>query len=309
MRRPGTAYIRLKLLVTRFFLQAIIFCVLLCLVLQLFSCKQTNAPVALTIFEDKPAAFLLDTLISEASGIADSKINPGYAWVEEDSGNPPQLYLLSHTGKRLKAIFLNGAVNRDWEDIALAAGPDPSINYLYVADIGDNDAVHTSSFFYRLTEPLAAVDTVRLFDRIEFNYADGPRDAEAFLVDGTSRDIYIISKRDAQSRVYKLAWPYSTSSPNTAVFVETLPYTGVVSAAISHNGKEIIVKTYTALFYYTKNEGENIAQALQKADTVLGYELEPQGEAVGFAADDKGFFTLSEKGNSSGQALFFYKRN
>ena len=294
---------------TRFSLNRAVWSVLPCILLQLFACKQNNTPIAANIFQDKPAAFPVDSLINEASGIADSKINPGYAWVEEDSGNPPQLYLLSHTGKRLKAIFLKGAVNRDWEDIALAAGPDPSINYLYVADTGDNDAVHTSSFFYRLAEPLAAVDTVRLFDRIEFAYSDGPRDAEAFLVDGASRDIYIISKRDAQSRVYKLAWPYSTSSPNTAVFVETLPYTGVVSAAISHSGKEIIVKTYTALFYYHKNEGENIAGVLQKADTVLGYELEPQGEAVGFAADDKGFFTLSEKGNSSGQALFFYKRN
>ena len=278
------------------------------MLLQLLSCKQTNAPVATNIFEDKPAAFPLDGFINEASGIADSKMNPGYAWVEEDSGNPPQLYLLSHTGKRLKAIFLKGAVNRDWEDMALAAGPDPALNYLYVADIGDNDAVHTSSFFYRFAEPLAAVDTVRLFDRIEFSYADGPRDAEAFLVESTSRDIYIISKRDAQSRVYRIAWPYSTSSPNTAVFVETLPYTGVVSAALSHSGKEIIVKTYTALFYYHKNEGETIAQVLQKGDTVLGYELEPQGEAVGFAADDNGFFTLSEKGNSNGQSLFFYRR-
>ena len=259
-------------------------------------------------FENTPQAYPLTALINEASGIADSKLNPGYLWVEEDSGNPPQLYLLNHAANTVKKIYLKGAVNTDWEDMALAAGPDAAKKYLYVADIGDNGAVRGGVGFYRLEEPPATADTVSVFDFIRFTYADGPRDAEAFLVDDASRDIFIITKRDAVSRIYKLGYPYSTTTVNTAVFVNTLSYNGVVSAAISNDGAGIITKTYTGLNYYPRLAGESIPETLQKSGTALGYQLEPQGEAVGFALDNSGFYTLSEKGGGSTQSLYFYRK-
>ena len=279
----------------------------LAILLHMAACNKKNIDTLGVSFENTPVEYPLTNFINEASGIADSKINPGYLWVEEDSGNPPQLYLLSHNGKSLKTIYIKGATNRDWEDIALAAGPDASKRYLYVAEIGDNDAVHPSSSFYRFEEPAAATDSIRAFDTIEFTYADGPRDAEAFLVEDATKDIYIITKRDAESRLYKLAWPYSTTTLNTAVFAGALPYNGVVSAALSNDGKGIIVKTYPELFYYSRAAGETIAQTLQKDFTGLGYQLEPQGEAVGFAQDNTGFYTISEIGNGTRQSLFFYK--
>lgn len=95
---------------------------------------------------------------------------------------------------------------------------------------------------------------------------------------------------------------------NTAVFAGTLPYNGVVSAAASNDGKSIIIKTYPALYYYSRAAGQTIPQSLQKDVTDVGYQLEPQGEAVGFALDNAGFYTLSEKGNVSAQSLYFYKK-
>jgi hypothetical protein len=44
----------------------------------------------------------------EASGIADSRLNPGMLWVQEDSGNPPELHLLSHQGQLLRTIAVPG---------------------------------------------------------------------------------------------------------------------------------------------------------------------------------------------------------
>ena len=55
-------------------------------------------------FKDVPDAYPVTPILAEASGIADSKINPGYLWVEEDSGNPPLVTLLSHQGKILKTV-------------------------------------------------------------------------------------------------------------------------------------------------------------------------------------------------------------
>ena len=126
-----------------------------------------------------------------------------------------------------------------------------------------------------------------------------------FLVDPASKDIYIFSKNDNPSRIYRLAYPYGTT--NTATYVSNLTYSGVVSAALS--GNEIIIKTYSSLYYYKRSSGQSIEQVLQTTPVLLKYTLEPQGEALSFANDGSGFFTLSEKGFASFVNLYFYKRN
>jgi hypothetical protein len=82
----------------------------------------------------------------------------------------------------------------------------------------------------------------------------------------------------------------------------------VVAASISYDQKEIIIKTYTGLNYYSKNSTENIYQAVSKTAETIPYVLEPQGEAVSFAKDNSGYFTLSEKGFGSQVWLYYYKR-
>src|SRR5688572_13287194 len=104
-------------------------------------------------FAATPQAFdISNTSITEASGIADSKANAGYLWVQQDSGNPPGLDLLQHNGTWLKTIHLANVVNRDWEDIVLSTGPKTGGNYLYIAETGDNLLVHPDYAIYRLEE-------------------------------------------------------------------------------------------------------------------------------------------------------------
>ncbi len=233
------------------------------LLVVLFSCKksstQTDHPVT---YEKAPQSYTLTGIaITEASGIAQSKSNPGYLWVEQDSGNPPAIYLLSHDGFVKDSVRIVGPSNRDWEDMALAAGPVPGKNYIYIAELGDNNAVYPTYSFYRFEEPLPDQDEVTAVDTIKFTYPDESHDAEAFLVDNNTKDIYIITKRDAKSKVYRLAYPQSTTENNEAVFVADLDYTGVVSAAISPDGKEIIIKNYTTLFLLYK-KGRRIGRRI-----------------------------------------------
>jgi hypothetical protein len=248
-------------------------------------------------------------IIDEASGIADSKANTGYLWVEQDSGNPNDIILLSYSGAVIKKINIRSAVNRDWEDLAIANGPTAGINYLYIADIGDNNKVYSQYSIYRLPEPLATIDTVSVYDQISFNYPDGPHDAEAILVDNVSKDIYIITKQDAVSHIYKLIYPQNTTAINTAVYVGALSFTGVVSAASSVAGDELLLKTYTSVYYWKKDSNESIQHALSKAPIMLDYQPEPQGEAVCFKNDHTGFYTLSERPSFiSAVSLNFYQR-
>jgi hypothetical protein len=275
-------------------------------VLATSSCKKNRATQL--PFGSTPSAAVLSTVIKEASGIADSKLNAGMLWVQEDGGNNTQLYLINRAAQLNKKIFLKNSINRDWEDIAISTGPVAGKNYIYLADIGDNNAAYSTACFYRFEEPDQTKDTITTIDKIEFVYSDGARDAEAFLVDEATKDIFIITKRDTKSLVYKLAYPQSTSTINTAILVTTLAYNGVVSAAINTSGTEMIIKTYTNLYYYKKAANIAIDKALQTNYTLLSYQQEPQGEAISFANDNTGFFTLSEQFGSIPQQLYFYNR-
>lgn len=273
------------------------------------SCSSKKGEDSIAGFYITPQEFAVsEPALNEASGIADSKANPGYLWVEQDSGNPPDIHLLQHNGAWLKSIHLANLVNRDWEDLVLAAGPKTGVQYLYIAETGDNLLVHTDYAIYRLEEPTAATDTVKQIDKIAFFYPDGSHNAEAILVDGDTKDIYIITKVDRRSKVYKLTYPYSTTVANKAEEVGVLTYNLAVSATISPSGKEIVIKTYDAIYSYPRKTGETIMQTLAKEPVSLPYTQEPQGEAIVFSNNDSGYFTLSEKALASSVKLYYYKR-
>ncbi len=253
-------------------------------------------------FDPVPVEKIVTPIIYETSGIADSKINPGALWVQEDSGNPPQLHLVKHDGSVIKTIHIKGAINRDWEELAL------SDNKIFIGEIGDNNRVHSEYAFYIFPEPAQSIDTVHTFEHIRFQYPDGAHDAEAFLVDPQTRHIYIITKNDNPSRIYKLTYPYNSSTVQKVSHAGVLPYSGVVSSAISVDGSEIIVKSYPAMLHYKRSIGESIEQALAKEGKSVPYKMEPQGEAVTFATGKSGYFTMSEKGFAANVKLYFYSR-
>jgi hypothetical protein len=256
--------------------------------------------IAVTTFDSIPVVKQLNPIINEASGIAASKINPGTIWVQEDSGNPPQLKLLSVDGNTLKKIHIKNASNRDWEDMALSG------NTIYIADIGDNAQVFPTYNIYTFPEPAMIVDTIMTVDTIRFRYPDGAHDAEAFLIDPATKDIFIITKRDFPARVYKLPYPYAPLS--TLSLAGNIPLLAVTGAAISQDGKEILVRTYTSILYYKREAGKTIYESLLSAYKSLPHQPEPMGEAISFSIDNTGFFTLSEKGSAAAVSLYFYKK-
>jgi hypothetical protein len=281
--------------------------------LLFFACQKSQTQTELPKepeYDKVPQAISIQgSYIREASGIAFSHSQTSSLWVNQDSGNPPMLYLLLQDGSIQDSVSLMGATNRDWEDLAVAKGPVDGRSYLYIGEIGDNEAAYSEYIIYRFEEPLALAGTVSAYDQIRFVYEDGPRDAEAFLVDDNTKDIYIVTKREALSRVYKLSYPQSVSSINEAVFLFELAYSGVVSAAVSRDSKEMLVKTYTQVFHYSKSPTASIEETLKNVTPkVLGYQLEPQGEAITFGNDPNGFYTLSEEAMGITPVLYFYRK-
>jgi hypothetical protein len=261
--------------------------------------------------------------IDEASGIVASRNFAGNFWVHNDSGDKNRLFLINNLGKYQGAINIAGVQNRDWEDIAISKFPDNE-NYIFVADIGDNEASYKNEYFiYKFKEPklIPNKNTVGNVDNIEtikFKYTDGPRDAETLLIDHKTKDLYIITKREARIRLYRIAAPQSTSSINIASFVTELPIggsiagvpTGATGGDISYTNNEIIIKSYFQIYYWKLAQNETILQALSRPfDKLLPYNPEPQGEGICFDATDTNYYTIGEAGESKNIVnLYFYKR-
>ena len=290
--------------------------ILLVLGLIIASCKLTIPSVYEANFATEPTSTaILPGQIDEASGIVDSRTLPGNVWIQEDSGNPAELTLLGYDGKVKARINIPNSANRDWEELASGPGPKDGVNYLYIGDIGDNSAQYSVCQIYRLPEPTSLQGTVTGVERINFRYPDGPRDAEAMFVDPKTRDIYIISKREDKVHLYSLTYPQNVNEITVANYLGELPSFGgglanyVTGAAISPDGNEILVRTYTQLYYYKRDAGQSPADALQLTNRrQLTVRLEPQGEAVCFDKDNKGFFTISERASASSVSLNYYVR-
>ena len=278
------------------------------------SCKLEIANGGAQFTSDPTVTPVTPGQIDEASGMADSRSQPGNLWIEEDSGNPAELALLGYDGNVKGKISVPNTTNRDWEEMTIGPGPQDGVNYLYIGDIGDNNAQYPLYQIYRLPEPATLQSTISGVERINFRYPDGSHDAEAMFVDPQTKDIYIITKREEKVHLYRLSYPQNINEVTVAEALGELSFGGglanyVTAAAISPDGSEILVRTYSQLYYWKRNTGQSIADALQLGSRrQLVVRLEPQGEAVCFDKDAKGYFTVSERASAASVNLYYYAR-
>jgi len=267
--------------------------------------------------------------LSEASGLAASRVNPGYFWSHNDSGNPNVLYYFDDKGKGLRTFELTGTQNRDWEDMAIVGESDGSAT-IYVADFGDNNALYADYTIYWFKEPVVnsgASSKISSVNFLKFKLPDGARDMECLLMDQKTKDIFIVSKRENNKRLYKI--PASSVTPSASVqaeFIQELTFSIPVIAdprvasvnyitggAVSADNSEILIKNYFEMNYWKRSSGESIPSALKRPPIKVTYAginsdgtgQEVQGEAVSFAADGSGVYTLGEGGAAR---LYFYKK-
>jgi hypothetical protein len=252
--------------------------------------------------------------VNEASGIAASRLNPNVLWVHDDSGNPAQVYPMTAAGDNLGTYTIAGATNLDWEDISVGPGPVEGSQYLYIGDIGDNNAIRSSISVYRVPEPIvsdtqmAITTSLSGADKLTFVYPDGPRDAESLFVDPLTKDIYIISKRENPHHVYRAAYPQATTGFTTLDLVSTFNDPNWLTAAdISVTGNEIIARATGSASgrMFIRPPGGSIADAFDAAPITIPLVSEPQGEAIGFDPAGWGYYTVSEGLN---QPIYYFNR-
>jgi hypothetical protein len=292
----------------------------------LYGCKQQQTTGYADIFESGvPIGHALESYIHEASGMAASRKHRGMFWVHNDSGDQPRVFLIDSLGKTQMIVYLPGARNRDWEDMAAGPGPDASKTFIYIADIGDNLGIYQVKTIYRFPEPelLHASVSIHNFDSIRFVYPDGARDAETLLIDPSTRDLFILSKREKKLHLYRLPFPQSTTEIQTADLVasdltfnllgepkgyDKRYYNQITGGDISADGTEILIRYYSSIYYWKRRPDEKMGNVLRRKPLLLTYQPEPRGEAIAFSVSGDGYYTLSEQVGSNPSRLMYYRR-
>jgi hypothetical protein len=242
--------------------------------------------------------------LNESSGVAASKRHPGLLWTHNDSGDDAVLYLTNLEGEDLGRLILEGARARDWEDVTLGPCPTGGSDCLYIADTGDNNHARSGARIYVVREP----ETVPLEDtssaegwHINIYYPDRPFNIEAIAA-SPKGDLWMISKGLADTAIFvfrvrqsELTHETIDLEPLMRLDFDPAPILGqlVTGAAISPDGKTLVARTYTQIFFY-EIEGDGLRRT---GACWLGYR-EPQGEAVDFL-DDKLLVLTSESESGS----------
>jgi hypothetical protein len=262
--------------------------------------------------------------LAEISGIAASRVNPGVVYVHNDSGDRARFYALDTEARLVGAYELDGASLVDCEDMAAADG------YVYLADTGDNagrtdiGSKRRSVFVYRVREPIVGgaeesgiqkddAGSARMLSGwtvLELLYPDRAHDAEALMIDSASSSLLLATKEDhGPSMVFRA--PLEAESPVTLELVAEIPFGTsrapghyyATAGDISPQGDAVLMRTYGSVLLFPRRPGEAWTATFGRSALVMPSRFEPQGEAVAFAPDGLGYFTVSE---SRRQPLFFY---
>ncbi len=246
--------------------------------------------------------------MDEISGIAASGINPNLYYVHNDSGDTSRFFAILPAGDTKATVYFKGDPKekygvRDCEDIAVGPGPHKGKSYVYLGDIGDNYSVRKYLTVYRMEEQKAwARDTTlnTTAAPIHLKYPDGPKDAETLMVDPLEKLIYIVSKRQDSVTVYTTPLLYKTNdtvvmTKRCKLFFPGLKLLKWITAGdISKDGQQVLLKSYTKVYYWKRENNEPIWKTMQRKGKLLPYLQEKQGEGIGFTPDGKGYYTCSE---------------
>lgn len=230
-----------------------------------------------------------DPRITESSGLAASHAHPGVYWTHNDSDDGPYVYAVdSRTGRTVATITLRGVGDpRDVE--AISVGPDGNV---YVGDIGDNlNGSWDHVWIYRFPEPKQLRNATVRATQFTVKYADGPRDAEAMMVDPKTGRVYIASKNEDGGGLY--AGPAKLTPSGTNVFRRIGEVPWVTDGAFAPDGRELVLRSYFGARAYVWKNGR------LGADHRVRAPIQGQAESVTYTADGSALMFGSE-GEESG---------
>jgi hypothetical protein len=113
--------------------------------------------------------------------------------------------------------------------------------------------------------------------------------------DPATGDLYVITKVDA-GRVTVYRAPRENNGVAERVTDMDLPAGAgqLTGGDVRGDGREMLLRTYARVLRYERPEGAPFTALFAATPVTAAVRLEPQGESVGYTADDHGYVTLSE---------------
>ncbi|MDG1728990.1 MAG: SdiA-regulated domain-containing protein [Algibacter sp.] len=239
----------------------------------------------------------LPNSLKEASAI-ETVSDSDLLWTIEDSGNKNNIYGLDLKGNIIKDIDITNSSNIDWEDLT----SDKQGN-LYIGDFGNNSKNRDDFTIYKVSNLKADKTTA---ERINFILPKKvkPKDFEAFFL--SESYFYLFSKENKSSMLFKVP---NKMGLHTAKLIKTFNLDGknhrITSAAISENGKTIVLLNHNKLWKITNFKGDNFLDGTIKE---LKFEHDSQKEGICFK-DNTSVYITDEKNKSEGGNLYTFKIN
>lgn len=233
--------------------------------------------------------------LKESSGVAASNQFLGWYYTHNDDDKPMRYWKFRLTGEVHGPYVMPNITNRDIED--MASRRVDGINYLYFADIGDNQLQYDFVRVIRCVEPTAARGEQRRVDIYTFTYPDGPHNAEAFFVHPKTGDFWIIEKtQKGAAGVYRARNPRPGSGKLERVGEVSIPVamktaTLITGGDVSPDGKFVVLRTYFAAFEFPAEDFDNW---FKNKPLNIKINLEVQGEAICYSSDGERLLTTSE---------------
>jgi len=245
--------------------------------------------------------------LKESSGVAVSRCQTDVLWTHNDSGNDNSIFAISPSGDVLATYKVHGVKNVDWEDIATfkdAAGK----CFVYIGEIGDNEAQRPEHEVYRVAEPTVGRNTdaknaveTETPQIVRFRYSDENQNAETLMVQPQTGDIYVATKRKSgPSRVYKIKPAFDgdvqTAEKVGEISVPSVPNGLLTGGDISPDGRDVILCDYTQGYELVLPEGSaNFDEIWSQTPEPVDLGKRPHGEGVGYNADGTAVYATSEE--------------
>jgi hypothetical protein len=274
------------------------------------SLRKGNAPAG-NYAAPVTLATLKNRSITESSGLAASRANPGIYWTHNDSGGGPLIYAFDASGASRGVWQIPAATCRDWEDIAVGPGPQAGKSYIYIGDIGDNDAMRSDIVVYRVPEPTVAVAdasstkakplTTEPVEVLRFRYPDGKHDAETLLVQPQTGNLFIVTKVLLENPgLYEVAAPFTPGVTNIlkrrgSLSIPSLLGGFITGGSISPDGTRVALCDYFQAYELVLPKSDTSFEAIwNQPFVVVDLGRRTQGEAIAYRLDSKALLATSE---------------
>ncbi|GAA1350251.1 WD40 repeat domain-containing protein [Streptomyces beijiangensis] len=247
-----------------------------------------------TAVADDGGFTIKDPRIKESSGLAASRLHPGVYWTHNDSDDGPYVYAVdSKTGQTVATVTMKGVGSpRDVE--AISIGPDGDI---YVGDIGDNlDGTWDHVWIYRFPEPKQLKDETVRATQYVVKYADGPRNAEAMMVQPKTGRVYIASKNEESGGLY--VGPKHLSPTGVNVFRRIDDVGWVTDGAFSPDGSRLALRGYFSAGEYDWKASAHGGEGGLGEKHSVNAPWQGQAESVTYTADGSALMFGSEGSDS-----------